>query len=253
MNELLFLWILSMYKLRRISHKLNIKPFGLYSVCERFAWIYTSIKSTKIKFILILKACVAIFITEKLATTGRERWNTEVTLRQLEYCYFSLLFSFSSALLTHHYVDVPVLIKLWCVGIVMSYILTILLIAFMCKVIILCETKLNKYKIRIFLIFIWNVEKQALIIVSDTNPRLPPFLLYVSRCKLGVTFARRCTRDAHMKLWTQGVSFTKQLSKSLGLSSFLSGKFALIPFHKISKKIPKSKFNSNTPCLYSQW
>ena len=31
-NELLFLWILSMYKLRRITHKLNIKPFGLFSL-----------------------------------------------------------------------------------------------------------------------------------------------------------------------------------------------------------------------------
>ena len=29
----------------------------------------------------------------------------------------------------------------------------------------------------------------------DTNPRFPPFLLYV-RCKFGVTFVRRCFRDA---------------------------------------------------------
>ena len=34
-NELLFfVWILSMSKLRRITHKLNIKRFGLYSVRE---------------------------------------------------------------------------------------------------------------------------------------------------------------------------------------------------------------------------
>ena len=28
----------------------------------------------------------------------------------------------------------------------------------------------------------------------DTNPRFPPFLLYV-RCKFGVTFVQRCFRD----------------------------------------------------------
>ena len=44
-NELICLWIFSMYKLRRITHKLNIKPFGLYSVCECFAGIYRSINS----------------------------------------------------------------------------------------------------------------------------------------------------------------------------------------------------------------
>ena len=33
-NKLLFLWILSMCKLRRITNKLNIKLFGRYSVCE---------------------------------------------------------------------------------------------------------------------------------------------------------------------------------------------------------------------------
>ena len=38
-------------KLWRITHKLNIR---LYSVCEWFAGVYTSIKSTKIKFILIM-------------------------------------------------------------------------------------------------------------------------------------------------------------------------------------------------------
>ena len=31
-DELLLFWILSMCKLRQITHKL--KPFGLYSVCE---------------------------------------------------------------------------------------------------------------------------------------------------------------------------------------------------------------------------
>ena len=44
-DELLFLWILSICKLRPITHKLYIKPFGLYSVCECFAGVYTSIKS----------------------------------------------------------------------------------------------------------------------------------------------------------------------------------------------------------------
>ena len=42
-----------------------------------------------------------------------------------------------------------------------------------------------------------------------------------------------------------GVRFTKQLSKNLGLRSFVSEKFTLIPFHKISQKIPKSKFKQN--------
>ena len=32
--ELLFLWILPMCKLHRITHKRNIKTFGLYSVCK---------------------------------------------------------------------------------------------------------------------------------------------------------------------------------------------------------------------------
>ena len=33
-NELLFLWILSICKLWRPTHKLHIKPFGLYTVCD---------------------------------------------------------------------------------------------------------------------------------------------------------------------------------------------------------------------------
>ena len=37
-NELIFLWILSMCKLRQITHS----PF--YSVCKWFAVVYTSIK-----------------------------------------------------------------------------------------------------------------------------------------------------------------------------------------------------------------
>ena len=33
--------------------------------------------------------------------------------------------------------------------------------------------------------------------------------------------------------WAPGASFTKQLSKNLGLNDFLSEKFTLIPYHKI--------------------
>ena len=33
-NESLVLWILSMCKVWRLTHKLSIKPFGLYVVCE---------------------------------------------------------------------------------------------------------------------------------------------------------------------------------------------------------------------------
>ena len=36
----LIFWFLSMCKLRRITHKFNIKPFGLYSICEWFAGVY---------------------------------------------------------------------------------------------------------------------------------------------------------------------------------------------------------------------
>ena len=45
-----------MCKLRRITHKPYIKSFGLYLFRERFDRVYTSIKSTKTKFIPIVKA-----------------------------------------------------------------------------------------------------------------------------------------------------------------------------------------------------
>ena len=51
-DELLFLWILSICKLK---HEFYIKPLGLYSVYEWFAGGYTSIKSTKIIFIPIYR------------------------------------------------------------------------------------------------------------------------------------------------------------------------------------------------------
>ena len=47
-----------MCKLRRIIHKLNIKPFGHYSVGERFAGLYASVISTKLKFIPILNGVI---------------------------------------------------------------------------------------------------------------------------------------------------------------------------------------------------
>ena len=42
--------IKSMCNCRRIPHKLNIKPLGLYSVYEWFAGVYTSIDKNKIHF-----------------------------------------------------------------------------------------------------------------------------------------------------------------------------------------------------------
>ena len=47
----LIFWFLSMCKLRRITHKFNIKPFGFYSICEWFGGVYTSIKNKKLNFI----------------------------------------------------------------------------------------------------------------------------------------------------------------------------------------------------------
>ena len=41
-----FVWILSICKLQQTIHKLNIKPFRLYSVCERFNRIYLHIDKT---------------------------------------------------------------------------------------------------------------------------------------------------------------------------------------------------------------
>ena len=38
-------------KRQQFIHKLNIKPFGLCPVYEQFVGVYTSIKSTKMKFI----------------------------------------------------------------------------------------------------------------------------------------------------------------------------------------------------------
>ena len=39
-----------------------------------------------------------------------------------------------------------------------------------------------------------NIEKQADVMLSNAYHRLLPFLLYL-RCKLRITFARRCFRD----------------------------------------------------------
>ena len=55
-NEwIVILRILSVCKLRRITHKLYISPSRLYSDCEWFAGVYTSIKYTKMKLIPIMK------------------------------------------------------------------------------------------------------------------------------------------------------------------------------------------------------
>ena len=54
---------MSICQLRQITHILYIKPFGLYSVCDQFARVYTSIKSTKIRFIPIT---VSILLSIKI-------------------------------------------------------------------------------------------------------------------------------------------------------------------------------------------
>ena len=64
---------LSMCKCQRKSHKLNIKLFGLYSVCELFVGVYTSIKSTKIKFIPTMLS-VEIFIKHPKDLTVMTFW-----------------------------------------------------------------------------------------------------------------------------------------------------------------------------------
>ena len=44
-----------------------------------------------------------------------------------------------------------------------------------------------------------NIEKQAKVMLIYTHPRFPPFLLYF-RCKLGVTFARKCFCDEYSSI-----------------------------------------------------
>ena len=58
----------------------------------------------------------------------------------------------------------------------------------------LYKTNLNKYKEVFFTYFMNKIEIQAIFFIFNTNPRFPPFLLYV-RCKSGVTFIRRSFRD----------------------------------------------------------
>ena len=62
------------------------------------------------------------------------------------------------------------------------------------KLLILYKRKLGR-KIGYFSTINRNTEKQAIVMIISTYPRFPPFILYF-RCKLGVTFARRCFRDA---------------------------------------------------------
>ena len=44
--------------------------------------------------------------------------------------------------------------------------------------------------------FVNKIERQAIFFIFNTNPKFPPFLLYV-RCKSGVTFIRRSFRDGY--------------------------------------------------------
>ena len=59
---------------------------------------------------------------------------------------------------------------------------------------ILYKRKLDMHKIGYFSTINRTIEKQANIILINTYPRFPPFLLYF-RCKFRVTFARRFFRD----------------------------------------------------------
>ena len=45
-----------------------------------------------------------------------------------------------------------------------------------------------------FTCFVNKIEIQVILFIFNTNPRFPPFLLYV-RCKSGVTCIRRSFRD----------------------------------------------------------
>ena len=76
---------------------------------------------------------------------------------------------------------------------------------------------------------VWKIEvwilrfNKASFISFNTNPRFPPFLLYV-RCKLGITFVRRCTLD----VWV--------FSKDLALTIYtLLGGFGIKPMWKQQK------------------
>ena len=93
-----------------------------------------------------------------------------------------------------HYVNISACIKLCCISVIPSYILSILLMNFKSKLLILYKTKLNRHKIGCFSTKNVNKEKWSNIMLINTYPRFPPFLLYF-RCKLGVTFARRRFRD----------------------------------------------------------
>ena len=52
------------------------------------------------------------------------------------------------------------------------------------------QTNINKDILR----FVNEIERQAIFFIFNTNPRFPPFLLYV-KCQSGVTFIRRSFRD----------------------------------------------------------
>ena len=53
-----------------------------------------------------------------------------------------------------------------------------------------------------FTCFVNKIEIQAIFFIFNTNPRFPPYLLYV-RCKSGVTFIRRSFRDGTYRLCEQ--------------------------------------------------
>ena len=88
-----------MCKLWRITHKLskalNIKPFGLYSFCEWFAGVYTSIKSTKLKFIpkILLKQCK--LLCHELRCYCAMNWDVIVPWIEMLLCheFYSTMFT----------------------------------------------------------------------------------------------------------------------------------------------------------------
>ena len=94
---------------------------------------------------------------------------------------------------TLHYANISVHIKPCRISVIPSYIWSILLMNIIYKLLILHNRKLNRHN-KYYTFQHRNIEKKAIIMLINTYPRFPPFLLYF-RCKLGVTFARRCFHD----------------------------------------------------------
>ena len=92
---------------------------------------------------------------------------------------------------TLYYVNISVLIKLRHISVIASYCINFIHDFHIQKLLILHKRKINKHKTVYRSTINGNIEKQANGMFINTYPSFSPFLLYF-RCKLGVTFARRC-------------------------------------------------------------